>query len=158
MSTLKSLLNKPGDMLPGQRYNLTPPSIYGKGPTGDGGRPFSLFLSYDTRSIQPVSASSRLPVIPLYSMASKLQLPDGYVRTETAKIWQRDLRHRLNAGPPKGPILANVLARYYLAISRFFSSLMLLFFLKLVAYTFIYNLYFMKNWEQFQISNLGMHF
>lgn len=73
MSTLKSLSNKPGDMLPGQRYNLTPSSIYGKGPSEGGGRPFSLSLSYDTRSsIQPASASFRPPVVPLYSTPTKL--------------------------------------------------------------------------------------
>jgi len=92
---------------------------------GGGERPFSLSLSYDTRSIQPASASSRPPVVPLYSVPTKLyQSPGtfGYVRTETAKIWQRDLRLRLNAGPSKGPIFTNVFAtvRHYLVIDRFF--------------------------------------
>lgn len=69
----------------------------------------------------------------------------GYVWTETAKIWQRDLRLRLNEEPSKGPIFANALARYCetLPRARNFFFLNIAFFLKLVVYALyiIYSVY-----------------
>jgi len=102
--------------------------------------------------------SSPLPLpfaLPLYNALTKLWVAFGYVRAETAKIWQHDLRLCLNAGPTKRVDLRErrleTVRHCWPRQRSVFFFLDVAFFLKLVAQALyiIYILYFIKKLKQF---------